>query len=175
MPRSTTVELSRPDDNDVDLPVLTPPFPLKFTWSDMRSLSFTVTAARTIGLSFGGDVGLRYTVEDGTVEGDDTTPPVAGNVTVHVGGGGPMTVMVEELETVWARRRDLSTSDERLISDQFFLTKDDTVYRIRADLGYAPEVDHEMTDETRAESDGHCGLAEVGRRRYFDLVARAIV
>ena len=169
---ATMIQLARADADDVDLPVLDLPYQVKFSWGDGRSLTFNVEASRKY---FNGGFGFEWTVADVTATGDIGTPPPAGDVTLHVGGGGvAVAVKVEEEQMIWARRRDLGTSDERLLSDQFNATKDDTLYTIRAGLGYAPAVDDKLVDEaglTRTV----IAIAEVGRRRYFNLVARAVV
>ena len=93
---ATQLALTLTDADGLELGDPTPPFPLTMTWSDGRSLAYTVTASERYlygGFRF---VGRTFTLSALVLTGNGTAAP-AGDVTVRAGTGSTTTVS-EQIE-----------------------------------------------------------------------------
>ena len=155
------------DSNGLSFPqdLVTPLAGVGVAWDGAAATPLTLTGLEVVRFGFTGiPANVRLTF-------DGPLPAAGTALTVTIATGGTMTVTQTAMRSIWCQRRDFRPRDQLSIGDGAHFELSDTRFIVRAD-GPAWDVGDTFTFE--GESFTVRGVSEIGRRRWFELLARSI-
>ena len=164
----TELAIGLRDSNGLAFPVFTLEAPVsgvEVAWDGAAATVLTLTALAALRNPFGTPLGVVLTF-------NGPLPAAGTALVIMVPSGGTQTVTQTVMQPLWAGRRDFSGRDVVQASDTGLYSLADSRFIVRAEGPAWDEGDTFIDDEgvTRTVR----GVAQIGRSRYLELLARSI-